>query len=80
MWRYQPGPTEFGDVSWACHMACENFTKWRVLPADLPHVPLADAPESWVRGRGGEDGGGKAFGAFFFFFDISFMFEYMFRT
>jgi hypothetical protein len=36
----------------ACHVACGDYTKWRVLRADLPRVPLADAPESWV-GRGG---------------------------
>ena len=47
MWRYQPGPAEFGHASWACHVACGDYTKWRVLPSDLPLVPLADAPESW---------------------------------
>ena len=47
MWRYQPSPAAFGDVSWACHVRCGDYTKWRVLPSDLPRVPLADAPESW---------------------------------
>lgn len=47
MWRYQPTPAEFGHVSWACHVSCGDYTKWRVTPADMPRVPLADAPESW---------------------------------
>ena len=47
MWRYQPTPSAFGDVTWACHVACDDYTTWRVHPDDAPRVPLADAPDGW---------------------------------
>ena len=34
MWRYQPTPSAFGDVTWACHVACDDYTTWRVHPDD----------------------------------------------
>mmetsp|Transcript_5641 Transcript_5641/g.19186 ORF Transcript_5641/g.19186 Transcript_5641/m.19186 type:complete len:234 (-) Transcript_5641:224-925(-) len=48
MWRYQTaGVDQFGTVTWACHQACGDFTCWRVLAEDAPHVPQWDAPEAW---------------------------------
>ena len=47
MWRYQPTPDAFGDVTWACHVACGDYTTWRVHPDEAGNVPLADAPERW---------------------------------
>ena len=29
MYRYQPTPQQFGDVSWACHQRCRAQTHWR---------------------------------------------------
>jgi hypothetical protein len=48
MWRYQrDGPGEFGDVTWACHVGCGDYTHWRVVPEDIRLVPPIDAPPSW---------------------------------
>ncbi len=47
MWRYQPAPDAYGGATWACHRGCGDYTHWRVIPADLPRVPLQDRPESW---------------------------------
>lgn len=48
MYRYQPRPTEFGEASWACHRGCNDYTYWRILPADVLLVPADDAPEGWA--------------------------------
>ena len=32
MWRYQPSATEFGTVTWACHVGCGDYTTWRLRP------------------------------------------------
>jgi len=47
MYRYQPTPQQFGDVSWACHQRCRAQTHWRVHPEDVLAVPADDAPEGW---------------------------------
>lgn len=51
MWRYQPSPATFGTTTWACHVGCGEYTRWRVAPADLARVPLDDVPESWGVGE-----------------------------
>ena len=30
MYRYQSSVTTFGDVSWACQLACQKFTNWKI--------------------------------------------------
>ena len=47
MWRDQASPGEFGSVTWACHNACGDYTRWRVIAADLGRVPMHDTPEGW---------------------------------
>uniref|UniRef100_A0A7S4RWF0 RING-type domain-containing protein n=1 Tax=Alexandrium monilatum TaxID=311494 RepID=A0A7S4RWF0_9DINO len=47
MYRYQPSPQEYCNSSWACHQGCGDYTRWRVVPEDVQHVPPQDAPESW---------------------------------
>ena len=47
MWRYQSSPDAFGTASWACHGACCDYTRWRVV--DATRVPDDHAPESWGR-------------------------------
>ena len=47
MWRYQATPGEFGTTPWACHNGCDDYTRWRVIEADLGRVPAHDAPEGW---------------------------------
>lgn len=49
MWRYQPTPGEFGNVTWHCHQLCNAFTQWRVDTGAVDRVPLHDCPESWGR-------------------------------
>ena len=51
MYRYQvDGPGAFGNNSWFCGGGvCQDFTKWRVIPADVHRVPDDDCPESWGR-------------------------------
>jgi hypothetical protein len=40
MWRYQPGPNDYGTASWACHRGCDAFTHWRIIPEDASQVGL----------------------------------------
>mmetsp|Transcript_19650 Transcript_19650/g.50776 ORF Transcript_19650/g.50776 Transcript_19650/m.50776 type:complete len:218 (+) Transcript_19650:30-683(+) len=48
MYRYQhDGVHAFGDVTWACHVGCGDYTHWRVVPEDAERVPAHDAPASW---------------------------------
>jgi hypothetical protein len=47
MYRYQPNPTSYGGATWACHVGCADYTRWRILPEDVESVPVEDAPESW---------------------------------
>jgi len=47
MWRYQRTPEAFGDVSWACHGRCRDYTRWRVSSDDVASVPPEDAPVTW---------------------------------
>lgn len=47
MWRYQPSAEAFGNVAWACHGRCGDFTRWRVVAQDVRLVPPEDAPASW---------------------------------
>ena len=47
MWRYQADPDSYGGATWACHQRCGSYTHWRVIPADLPRVPMQDRPASW---------------------------------
>ena len=51
MYRYQvDGPGSFGNNSWFCNGGvCNDFTHWRVHPADVQRVPAEDCPESWGR-------------------------------
>ena len=51
MYRYQvDGPAAFGNNSWFCGGGeCQDFTKWRVHPADVQRVPADDCPEAWGR-------------------------------
>lgn len=42
MWKYQPSPDAFGSASWACQQ-CKDYTLWRILPSQLPSVPLDEA-------------------------------------
>lgn len=51
MWRYQATPESFGTATWACHMMCDDFTNWRVLPEDAAKVPHFDCPETWTGRR-----------------------------
>jgi hypothetical protein len=53
MWRYQPSCDAFGTSTWACHRGCGTYTHWRIVPADLASVPLADVPASWELCEGG---------------------------
>ena len=46
MWRYQPSAEAFGNVAWACHGRCGDFTRWRVVAQDVRLVPPEDAPAS----------------------------------
>ncbi len=56
MWRYQTSPDSFGDTSWACHVGCGAFTRWRVAPRELHLVPLHDVPGTWPQYRQYLDG------------------------
>ena len=47
MWRYQASAEAFGNVAWACHGRCGDFTRWRVVAQDVRLVPPEDAPASW---------------------------------
>jgi hypothetical protein len=49
MFRYQESPEAFSSVTWACHVACGDYTNWRVLPADASLIPPEHCPESWGR-------------------------------
>lgn len=49
MWRYQETPEKFGSASWACHVACGDYTRWRIAKDDVKNVPSHDIPESWGR-------------------------------
>lgn len=49
MWTYQPSPGEFGNVTWACHRRCFDYTHWRLLPEDADRIPPNLCPESWGR-------------------------------
>ena len=67
MWRYQASAEAFGNVAWACHGRCGDFTRWRVVAQDVRLVPPEDAPASWGttdawlagirRAMGGDDAG-----------------------
>ena len=50
MFTHQPSPSEFSTVTWACHGACGDFTRWRATPASLRLISPADAPPSWPPG------------------------------
>ena len=47
MWLYQPSPDAFGEVTWACHQGCADYTTWRICPEDVYNIPLDHIPESW---------------------------------
>lgn len=47
MYRYQEHPTSFGNTTWACHVGCGDYTRWRIIPLDVRRVPVDDAPDSW---------------------------------
>jgi hypothetical protein len=47
MWQYQRSPTDFGDVTWACHQRCGSFTHWRIIHEDLSRIPPDHTPDSW---------------------------------
>lgn len=33
LYRYQlPSVNDYGDVSWACQLECQRFTKWKIVP------------------------------------------------
>ena len=50
MWRYQTeGPASFGNVSWACHQQCGDYTMWRIVAQDANKIPPEHCPESWGR-------------------------------
>mmetsp|Transcript_20185 Transcript_20185/g.45910 ORF Transcript_20185/g.45910 Transcript_20185/m.45910 type:complete len:213 (-) Transcript_20185:210-848(-) len=49
MWLYQPHPNEFGNVTWACHRSCDDYTHWRIVQQDAGRVPPEHCPESWGR-------------------------------
>mmetsp|Transcript_2364 Transcript_2364/g.7219 ORF Transcript_2364/g.7219 Transcript_2364/m.7219 type:complete len:117 (+) Transcript_2364:539-889(+) len=49
MWLYQPRPAEFGNVTWACHQQCGDYTHWRITQQDASRVPPEHCPESWGR-------------------------------
>lgn len=47
MWKYQPSPQEFSGDTWACHVGCGTYTKWRIKTSDIEKIPAQEAPESW---------------------------------
>jgi len=47
MYKYQSTPTEHGNVTWACHRGCRNYTNWRIVPEDIRLIPIVKRPESW---------------------------------
>lgn len=47
MYRYQEHPTSFSTSTWACHSRCHDYTRWRIIAADVRIVPVDDAPNSW---------------------------------
>lgn len=48
MYRYQENsPEEFGNTTWACHQRCGDYTRWRIIPQDIPRIPVDDIPENW---------------------------------
>lgn len=49
MWQYQASPTEFTTASWACHLGCDDYTFWRIVPDDILNVPPEHCPEQWGR-------------------------------
>jgi hypothetical protein len=50
MFRYQEeGPRSFGNVSWACHQRCGDYTMWRVVEQDVHMIPPEHCPASWGR-------------------------------
>ena len=49
MWLYQESPEEFGNVTWACHRDCHNFTQWRVHPDDASQIPPGKAASMILR-------------------------------
>jgi hypothetical protein len=47
MYRYQTdGPNQYGHDTWACQR-CSTFTKWKILPSQIPLIPPGDVPEAW---------------------------------
>lgn len=49
MWRYQAEPTQPGTATWACHLACGDYTHWTITPQDAARIPPEHCPESWGR-------------------------------
>jgi len=49
MWQYQATPEQYGTATWACHMACGDYTHWRIHAEDAERVPDDACPESWGR-------------------------------
>eukprot|EP00238_Polyblepharides_amylifera_P005790 CAMPEP_0196590022 /NCGR_PEP_ID=MMETSP1081-20130531/65294_1 /TAXON_ID=36882 /ORGANISM="Pyramimonas amylifera, Strain CCMP720" /LENGTH=264 /DNA_ID=CAMNT_0041912993 /DNA_START=151 /DNA_END=942 /DNA_ORIENTATION=+ len=47
MWRFQDEPEMFGDMPWPCHVGCQDFTFWRIIPSDVENIPYHEHPENW---------------------------------
>lgn len=47
MYRYQTTPEAYGASSWACHVGCGTYTRWRISRGDVSNVPASDAPATW---------------------------------
>mmetsp|Transcript_16796 Transcript_16796/g.31826 ORF Transcript_16796/g.31826 Transcript_16796/m.31826 type:complete len:225 (+) Transcript_16796:155-829(+) len=47
MYRYQEYPTSFSTSTWACHVGCHDYTRWRIIASDVRKVPVDDAPDGW---------------------------------
>jgi hypothetical protein len=47
MWRYQPTPNEETTDTWACQQGCGEQAKWKIVPSEIPKIPLFDVPASW---------------------------------
>lgn len=47
MWQYQKTKNEFGHSVWACHVGCDDYTYWKIIPEDAKEIPGSYIPDSW---------------------------------
>ena len=53
MFKYQPDATTQGTASWACHVTCNDYTFWTIVPEDVSRIPPQYIPDSWAQAPNG---------------------------